>query len=144
MPELSAAIARAQLGKLEAHNRIRDTLFERYIDRLAGRSDLTFPFAGTRGATPGSRHLLPVLLPCGTDRRAFMTALADSGVQSSIHYPAVYSFSQYRRDPRYTSLALPVTDEFSSRVVTLPFHPGLEVKDVDTICTAVLEALPRG
>ena len=142
MPELSAAIARAQLRKLTQHNAVRNRLFARYVKKLGNAPALTLPFASTVDQDPGSRHLMPIVLKCPEDRLNFREALKRQGIQSSLHYPPIYSFSYYRAKAEYRSIRLPHTEDFAGRVVTLPFHPLLLEEDVDRICEAVLHSLP--
>jgi dTDP-4-amino-4,6-dideoxygalactose transaminase len=142
MPELSAAIARAQLKKVTKHNAIRNRLFARYINRLRTDPSLTLPFAETLTDGPGSRHLMPILLKRSEDRPAFQVALKKQGIQCSVHYPPVYSFTYYLSKTEFRSVRLPVTEEFAGRVVTLPFHPALSETDVDHISKIVLQSLP--
>ena len=140
MPELSAAVAREQLKKMAGHNGIRNQLFIHYVKSLSALAGVTIPF-GRVVQDPGARHLMTILLPGGKERGSFMQALRRDGIQSSVHYPAVYSLSYYRARAEYQQLHLPNTDEFSARVVTLPFHPGLSESDVDQIAEGVKVAL---
>ena len=71
-----------------------------------------------------------------------MDSLRRSGIQSSIHYPPVHSFSYYRR--LYPGIVLPKTEEFCRRELSLPLHPALEVADVDRVVTHLREALEEG
>jgi dTDP-4-amino-4,6-dideoxygalactose transaminase len=139
MPELTAAVGLAQLGKLERHNRERDRVFSDYVAALAGHPKLGLPFSAE--PAPGARHLLPIVLAAGVDRRAFMQALRDAGIQSSIHYPPIHRFSHYVSLAGGTARSLPLTEQYSERVVTLPFHPGLASSDVALICEQVALAL---
>jgi dTDP-4-amino-4,6-dideoxygalactose transaminase len=139
MPELTAAVGMVQLGKLDRHNRERDRVFADYRAKLAGHPKLSMPFADE--AAPGARHLLPIVLAEGVDRRAFMQSLRDAGIQTSIHYPPSHRFSQYVRLAGGTAPALPLTEKYAEHVVTLPFHPGLSSSDVAAICEQVLLAL---
>ena len=139
MPELTAAVALCQLHKLPVHNQARDFVFDSYVENLRSEKRLLIPFSSAQA--PGGRHLMPVLLDEKTSRTEFMKRLASRGIQSSIHYPPIYSFSFYRNSPSLSQSALPVTEEFSNRVVTLPFHPGLDRRAVDEISEVVLESL---
>jgi dTDP-4-amino-4,6-dideoxygalactose transaminase len=139
MPELTAAVGIAQLGKLERHNRERDRVFSDYVAALAGQRKLTLPFAAE--PAPGARHLFPIVLAEGVDRRAFMQSLRDAGIQTSIHYPPIHRFSHYVKLAGGTPKSLPLTEQYSERVVTLPFHPGLTGSDVALICEQVARAL---
>jgi dTDP-4-amino-4,6-dideoxygalactose transaminase len=134
MPELSAAVALVQLAKLDEHNSKRSAMAQAYLKQLP--PELIIPFANE--ADPGARHLMPVLLPKGTDRDAFMTQLRERGIQSSIHYAPIHQFSHYRRMAQRT---LPLTEEYAQRVVTLPLHPKLTEDSVAEICAQVRSAL---
>lgn len=137
MPELSAAIARAQLKKLPKHNEGRDRVFSRYVNRLGSVPSVSIPFE--RATPPGSRHLMTILLSPGIDRVALMNSLSSNGIQTSIHYAPIYSFSYYREN--FPPASLEKTEDYSKRVVTLPFHPGLANTDVDAIVSEITAAL---
>jgi dTDP-4-amino-4,6-dideoxygalactose transaminase len=134
IPELSAAVGLVQLAKLDEHNRKRRAAVGAYMERLPPQ--LVVPFA--KEPEPGARHLMTVLLPKGADRHTFMTRLREQGVQSSIHYAPIHQFSHYRRIAQQT---LPLTEEYSQRVVTLPLHPMLTADGVGEICAVVRAAL---
>ncbi len=139
MPELTAAVGIVQLEKLERHNRERDRVFGEYVKRLIGHPKLTIPFA--QEAAPGARHLMPVVLGESVDRKAFMQALREAGIQTSIHYPPIHRFSHYARLAGGTPKPMPLTEAYAARVVTLPFHPALSDSDVATICGEIARAL---
>jgi dTDP-4-amino-4,6-dideoxygalactose transaminase len=137
MPELTAAVALVQLGKLDGHNAQRDRVFAAYCASLQGHPKLVVPFANEE--PPGARHIMPIVLREDVDRAAFMQAMKDRGIQTSIHYPPIHEFSHYRK--LCGQVDLPITQAYSRREVTLPFHPGLSNDDVKTICDAVSVAL---
>ena len=139
MPELTAAVALCQLSKLDRHNAERDRVFGSYVRRLGKNPRLTIPFAGE--PAPGARHIFPVLLAEGVDRQDFMQKLRAAGIQTSIHYAPIHRFSQYERLFTAAPVQLPLTEAYSARVVTLPFHQGLSDTDVAEIAGAVEQAL---
>ena len=63
-------------------------------------------------------------------------ALAERGVQTSVHYPPVHEFAIYR-DP---DVHLPLTEDYARRTVTLPLFAHLTHEDQDLVIEAVLEA----
>ena len=135
--ELRAAIGRAQLAKLPGNNRRRAQLDAAYRALLpAAAPGLALPYAAPRGLP--AHHLRPALLPPGVDRAAFMTAMKERGIQTSIHYPPVHRFSAYRRPD---GPALPITEAVAAREVTLPLYPGMSAGDVEVVVAAVAEAL---
>ncbi len=130
--ELRAALGRAQLTRLTARNEERRELARRYRDGLASLP-VILPAFGKRGES--CHHIQPVVLPAGTDREAFMTALKAKGIQTSIHYPPTHLFEWYRN--RYPEVRLPVTEELASRLVTLPLYASMGALRVDRVCEAV-------
>jgi dTDP-4-amino-4,6-dideoxygalactose transaminase len=68
-----------------------------------------------------------------------MASMRTAAVQTSVHYPAIHQFSYYRG--RFGSVALPHTEHFSRRELTLPLHPALSVADVDRVVAALREAV---
>ena len=88
---------------------------------------------------PTSGHIMPVLLPDGTDRAAVMAAMRAAGVQTSVHYPPIHRFGYYKRT--FGDVSLPVTERFAARELTLPLHPGLGVEDVERVVAALRKAL---
>lgn len=135
--EIRAALGKVQLAKLPANNEKRRHLTDIYreaMQELAPR--VTIPFA--RHAGTSAAHLLPALLPSGTDRPAFMEAMKTQGIQTSIHYPPIHTFTAFRADAKYP---LSITEEIAAREVTLPLYPGMTDEDVFTVVKAIAQAL---
>ena len=78
---------------------------------------------------------------CSRTRRGradFMAALAQQGIQTSIHYPPVHLFSYYQslwEEGHHHRL--PLTEEIASRLVTLPLYPSLTMAQLDTVVAAI-------
>ncbi len=138
LDEMRAAVGRVQLAKLPAANERRRALDALYRHLLpAAAPALGLPYGTPRGIS--ANHLRPVLLPPGASRARFMEAMKAQGIQTSIHYPPVHTFSYYREQGERTSL--PLTETVGRREVTLPLHPGLTPADVESVVAAVAEAL---
>jgi dTDP-4-amino-4,6-dideoxygalactose transaminase len=141
LDEIRAALLRVQLRRLPEYLERRHALFAHYAARLAG-TPVALPFSGpARRDEHGSTaiHILPTMLPPGTDRAAVMAHLKEAGIQSSIHYPPIHTFSAYR-DPRQE---LARTEALAGRQLTLPFYPAMTESDVDLVVTELLRALGR-
>jgi len=137
--EIRSALGLVQLKKLPANNLRRKAITERYRKALLGGAfpGVQVPFVDTLGQP--SHHIFPMLLPEDVDRRAFMEAMRNSGVQTSIHYPPIHQFTYYRE--RYSGISLPVTEAVAAREVTLPLYPGMSDEDVDYVLASLSEAL---
>ncbi|MGD9528157.1 DegT/DnrJ/EryC1/StrS family aminotransferase [Pseudonocardia sp.] len=138
MDELRGALGLVQLARLPGWNDARRALTARYREVLARElPEVAVPFAADH---PTTAHILPVLLPPGTDRRAVMAFLREARIQSSMHYPPIHEFEVYRRAGTIT---LPDTEAFAAAQLTLPLHPLLAPADVDRVVHTLAEALTR-
>jgi dTDP-4-amino-4,6-dideoxygalactose transaminase len=108
----------------------------RYRNRLHGTSGLTMPFAPVGDVKP-SHHLAVVVLPDGVERGEIRSSLEESGIQTSVHYPPIHSFTAYRESRR----ALPRTDALAERLLTLPLYGGLTDEQVEAVIEGLLQTL---
>jgi dTDP-4-amino-4,6-dideoxygalactose transaminase len=137
--EIRAALGREQLKKLAGNNAKRRQLTARYRERIEELApQISVPFVQSRGVS--ACHLMPILLPAGFDRIAFMEHLKSQGVQTSIHYPPIHKFRIYAGTENGNS-RLPITEAVVEREVTLPLYPGMTEADVATVVDAVRGAL---
>ena len=135
MDELRAAMGLVQLGKLAGWNEYRRMLLQHYRQRTAGSPDgINIPFVDGDRTTA---HLCPALIPADVDRDEAMRTLRGRGIHSSIHYPPVHKFSYYVA--AFGEQVLPVTEEFASREISLPIHPGMTIEDVDYVVQELLK-----
>ncbi len=129
-----------QLKKVGANNQRRAALTALYRELLSELApEMEMPFAAQRGTS--CYHILPVLLPDGTDRIRFMEGMKTRGVQTSIHYPPTHTFSAYAGLTESRRIPLTITEEVARREVTLPLYPGLSDADILTVVQAVQKSL---
>src|SRR5262249_18473270 len=131
LDEIRAALLRAQLRRLPEFLAERRRVFARYIENLR-ETAIHMPFAGPRHRNEYGNtgiHLLAVLLPPATDREMVMGRLKEAGIQTSIHYPPIHTFTAYRRQ----AVELTRTEALARRQLTLPFYPGMTDEDVDLV-----------
>jgi dTDP-4-amino-4,6-dideoxygalactose transaminase len=134
--EIRAALGLVQLRKLAAGNARRRALTERY-HRLLAETPVELPLADVPGQS--AAHIMPVLLPEGSDRQRVMQHLRDQGIQTSIHYPPIHQFEFYRG--KYPGVVLPQTDLAAQRLLTLPLYPAMQNADVDLVVTELSQAI---
>jgi dTDP-4-amino-4,6-dideoxygalactose transaminase len=141
MTEISAALGILQLKKLLPANRKRKILTDLYMRKLKDVKGLSLPFENY--PRQSSYHLFPILLNQRVNREKFMELLKKEGIQSSIHYPPIHTFSYYRRIPGIKKAKLPITEYVGAHEVTLPLHPLLKKEDVLFICDRIKRILPK-
>jgi dTDP-4-amino-4,6-dideoxygalactose transaminase len=132
--EPRAALARRRLARLDAENARRAELDARYR-ALLGDVDGLAPALAPPGA-PTAHHLFTVVLDPSVDRAAFRAALAERGVQTSVHYPPAHRFSAHAGDAD-----LPVTEAYGDRTVTLPLFATMTDAQQDEVVGAIAAAL---
>jgi dTDP-4-amino-4,6-dideoxygalactose transaminase len=143
--EIAAAIGSVQLGKLENDRSRRRDLVSAYHADLARITGLGVPFAGHEGAS--AHHLLPVLLPEGTDRDRIRQQLSTAGVPTSVHYPPTHRMTYYQQDPDgLRTEAIPRerparTESVARRLLSLPLHARLGDDDVTYVVRRLAEVL---
>jgi dTDP-4-amino-4,6-dideoxygalactose transaminase len=138
--ELRSSIGRAQLKKIGRFNQRRAELTSLYRELLSELApQVRVPFGAARGSS--CHHIMPVLLPKGTNRVQFMEAMKAEGVQTSIHYPPIHHFQNYEGHNEFVRADLSVTEDVCGREVTLPLYPLLKEEDVRTVAEAVRKSL---
>ncbi len=139
MDELRAALGVAQLQKLALNNARRGQLTRAYWEALDGWLEMPFQQLAAQPGVEPVYHIFPALLPPGVDRKAFMDYLRSQGIQTSIHYPPIHTFSYYRE--LYPNLSLPRTEALAAREITLPLYPTMSPADLEAVAAAVRQAL---
>jgi dTDP-4-amino-4,6-dideoxygalactose transaminase len=113
-----------------------------YRELLSERApDIHVPFMQERGAS--CCHIMPVLLPEGTDRFQFMEGMKAEGVQTSIHYPPIHHFKNYEGQMQFLKTDLGVTENVGRREVTLPLYPAMKDEDVEIIVNAIQNQIAK-
>lgn len=136
LDEVRAAVGLVQLRRLPEENASRARIAARYRQELQGREGLTLPFLESRGAS--AHHLAVVLLPPGTDRDDLRGRLQERGIQTSVHYPPIHTFSAYRAGARRP---LPRTEAVAGRLLTLPLYGSMSDDQVEAVVEGVLQTL---
>jgi dTDP-4-amino-4,6-dideoxygalactose transaminase len=141
--EIRSALGLEQLKKLAHNNQRRRELTHAYWKGLKSLQALGIglPFSTTEQGQP-SYHIFPMLLPPGVERQAFMVNLREAGVQSSIHYAPIHSFTYFKK--RYGEQSLPITESVALREVTLPLYPTMGMEKLNLVVEAVNRALFSG
>ncbi|HSW65172.1 MAG TPA: DegT/DnrJ/EryC1/StrS family aminotransferase [Dissulfurispiraceae bacterium] len=137
--ELNAALGRVQLKKLEAKNKRRRLFMNRYFEQLGNIDGVSPAFDKRRDIEASACHIMAVVLNEGIDRAVIMQKMKDQGIQTSIHYRPIHTFSAYRA--KGTVCGLDVTDSLTNRLLTLPLYPAMSENQVDIVVDALRDAM---
>ena len=135
MDEIRAALGRAQLARLAAGNARRRQLTKLYHQLLEDVADVVMPFKNWKWDHAG--HLMPLLARDAQHRASIVEALKSKLIQTSLHYPPIANFSAFRE---FADTPLAITQEFGTRVMTLPLHPRLTEAEVASIVDVIKAA----
>lgn len=141
MPELAAAMGRAQLAKLDAIKRARGEIAHAYDGRLADleRSD-TLRIVRNPGPGETCHHIYAVLVD-PESRQEVLASLREDGIGAASHFVPLHSspFGCRVSDGG----PLPETDRIAASIVRLPIYPGLTEDAIDRVCASLERAVAR-
>jgi dTDP-4-amino-4,6-dideoxygalactose transaminase len=130
MDEMRAALGLVQLDKLEAANESRRKLSEHYTKSLARIDHVRIPFEDLANKK-SAYHIYPILLSPAINRESLFNSLKAKGIQASIHYPSIKSFTAYKHElSKYDVSNCDIVNEHE---ITLPLYPTLTTAQVDFV-----------
>jgi perosamine synthetase len=130
-----AAIGYHQLLKLDEMNARRVALARRYDQAFAGME-----FIETPAVADGATHvyqMYTVRVPAGL-RTGLLARLRGQGIGVSVHFDPPVHLQPYYRE-RYPDQDLPVTEDLSATLVTLPMFPHMSEAEQTYVVTHLLE-----
>ncbi len=131
--EVRAALGLVQLAKLPEANAARAALVARYFSRLDTMGEfLSVPFRHYDRGTP-TYHIMPALLSKEINRAVLIERMKEDGIQTSIHYPSIQSFTAYKDRVGPT----PKSQYISEHELTLPLYPTMTIAEVDLVCDSL-------
>ena len=131
MTDVHAAIGLAQLQKLARFNAARAANAKFYDEHLQGVITPTAP-AGYKHIY----HQYTIRVPNGK-RDALRAHLKERDIGSGVYYPlCIHKQPYYIKDLGYDQ-TLPVAEQATREVLSLPVHPALSQEDLETVVAAV-------
>lgn len=137
MDEIRAAIGIEQLRKLPEYTTKRQLHTKKYQELIAQNIPrVKVPF--TNNHTNSCYHIFPVLLPGSINvRNNVMNDMADRGIQCSIHYRPIHTFSSYGE----FNAIVPITEKIACSILTLPLFPTLSEEQIINVIDVLNECL---
>jgi UDP-2-acetamido-2-deoxy-ribo-hexuluronate aminotransferase len=134
---MQAAILIEKLKIFEDEIAARNRIAERYARGLGNL--VTVPRLAKGCTSIWAQYT--IRLPRGTDRDGFAAALKAQGIPTAIYYPkSMHQQTAYRGFP-VAEGGLPVSEQLSSDVISLPMHAYLDEPTQDRIIAAVRGAV---
>ncbi|MBN1687622.1 MAG: DegT/DnrJ/EryC1/StrS family aminotransferase [Candidatus Omnitrophica bacterium] len=132
MNDITAAIAMAQLEKLESMNERRRKIADLYNEAFKGLDWLKTPVI--RSYAKSSHHNYATKIDTERiSRDDFMEHLKSNGISSGVHYMPIYQHPYYRvEDPR-----TPVAESVWQKIVLLPLFSSMTESEIQQVIDAV-------
>jgi dTDP-4-amino-4,6-dideoxygalactose transaminase len=131
LSDVLAAIALAQLDKLQRHRELREAHFAAY-DEAVAELDGIDPV----GRDPRDVHAYHLYVVCidaeraGAARDEYQRALAEENIGTSVHFLPVHQLSAYRDRLAPRQPPLPETERAGREVLSLPLSPAHTADDI--------------
>ena len=155
LTDIAAALGLAQLKKADFFRKERKKIAEEY-DRAFADMDEIEPPGGDRDDffnDPSERmrnlhswHLYAIKLKLGRlaiDRDAFIQALKEKGIGTSVHFIPLHIHPYYRKTYGFKPDDFPVAYDVYKRIVSLPIYPGMRDGDVSRVIDAVRDVIGK-
>ena len=134
MSEVSAALGVAQMERLDEILRARSDTAEKYIERMAGLSDLVLP--SIPEDTIMSWFVFVARLSTGytrEERDRVIQGLRMHDIGSSDYFPCIHQQPIYQQVFGYKEGAFPIAESVSGRTIALPFYGWMTDREVDMV-----------
>ena len=128
---IPASIGSAQLALVDEFLANRQAYCRAYDDAFADIPELTLLKTNWSDVGP---FIYTVQCPDGESREGLMAHLKDVGVASGIHFLGAHTFTYYKSSRKGE---LPVTDQVSERIVTLPLHSYMSENTIRRVVAGV-------
>lgn len=128
LDEIQAAILRIKLRHLDVNNGRRRKIAQTYSARIRNNR-VKCP------VIDGEIHVAHLFVIRVAERASLMAHLAGHSIGCDIHYPIPDHFQPALRSGPVPHL--PVTEELSNHVLTLPCFPGLNDAEIESVIAAV-------
>jgi dTDP-4-amino-4,6-dideoxygalactose transaminase len=127
LDEIQAAILRVKLRYLDKWNDQRRTKALIYKRKVEG-SGVICPIE-----KEGARHVYHLFVIRSKKRNGLQASLKERGIDTLIHYPIPIHLQKAYKDLGYKRGDLPMTEQYSREILSLPFFPEMTEREMDDV-----------
>jgi dTDP-4-amino-4,6-dideoxygalactose transaminase len=135
---VQAVVLNIKLKHLADYNRKRWEAAQKYDQLLSKHASEGLKLPDIRSADEHVFHLYVIQVD---NRDQVIQDLAAKGVSTVVHYPNPYHLQGGYKKLGYKQGDFPVTEQISSRIVSLPIYPEISDEQIQYVCASLLEVL---
>src|SRR5438552_14398147 len=135
--EIQAAVGREQLKVLDELNAGRRRAADWYRRELKGVKGIALPPEDKPGETESVYHMFVIRLDNNDTREGLAKALKEQGIETGVHYPVPNHLQPAIEERFGKQPALPRTEDYVKRILSLPMFPALSEDEVKTVADAI-------
>ncbi len=135
LDSIQAAILNIKLSHLDEYNNARKSVAAFYNKSFSNHPKITIPFVASYSDHVYHQYTLQLT---GVDRDALQKHLAEKKIPSMIYYPVPGHKQKMFNQLNLEKVNLEITDDLTSKVISLPIHTEFENDQLEFIVTEVL------
>jgi len=135
---LQATVLLVKLPYLERWNAARRAIADFYINKLAELKGIVLPDVVQAGEPVWNQFTLRVL---NGQRNNIQKILKEKGIGTMVYYPIPLHLQEVHADLGYSLGSLPISEQLSHEVLSLPMFPELAASAQQTVTDSVSQAL---
>lgn len=135
MSNINAALGIAQLKKIEKIIQMRRKNSSYLTSKLSG-----LPIVSLPKEPAGYRHIFQMYTIKVSDKKTrddLKNHLNNKGIMAKVYFPPIHLTDFYKKSFGFAEGDLPVTENLSDRVLTLPMYPELSKKEMDFVSAEI-------
>ena len=135
LDSVQAAVLSIKLKRLDGWNERRAEIADSY-NRMLAPAGVACP--AVQDSATHVYHLYVARVP---RRDEVLSALREAGVQAAVHYPVSLHLQPALAHLGYAPGSMPVSEQASGEVISLPVYPEMTDEQVDRVASTVLTAV---
>ena len=135
MSNINAAIGIEQLKRIKIIEKKRKSLAKQYDNNFSGVNNIKFINQNYDEVLP---HIYPVLFKTSQLRNNIKFILNKSNIETGLHYKPNHLLKFFK-----TKFKLNLSESTYKRILTLPLHIDLTIKDINRICNIIKSNIPK-
>ncbi|MBS4043099.1 MAG: DegT/DnrJ/EryC1/StrS family aminotransferase [Chitinophagaceae bacterium] len=140
LDSIQAAILNIKLAHLDEYNNARKSVAAFYNKAFANHPKITIPFVADYSDHVYHQYTLQL---SGVDRDALQKYLAEKKIPSMIYYPVPGHKQKMFDQLGLEKVNLEITDDLTSKVISLPIHTEFEQDQLEYIVSEVLNFINK-